>query len=218
MSGNDAGHDSENTRERILEAAHRVFLRRGTAGARTQEIADEAGVNKALLHYYFETKERLSEAVFIRAARTLVPPVLDIVSSDLALEEKVRRVVDLEHDVLLKNPFVPAFLISEINHHPDRARALIEAVAGESPESAGRRVLGHLQAQIDERVEDGTLRPIRAEDFVMNLISLCMFPFAMRPLLELLFEKSAAEFEGLVLSRRSGLPAFVISALRPEER
>src|ERR671927_432514 len=64
-----------NAEERILDAAHRVFLRRGSAGARTQEIADEAGVNKALLHYYFRSKERLAAAVFQRAATKLMPPV-----------------------------------------------------------------------------------------------------------------------------------------------
>src|SRR5687767_15639661 len=81
------------TREKILDAAHAVFVRRGTAGARTQEIADEAGVNKALLHYYFRTKERLAEAVFERAARQLFPPLLSTLTSDLSIEEKVERVI-----------------------------------------------------------------------------------------------------------------------------
>jgi AcrR family transcriptional regulator len=45
----------QETRGKILDAAHTVFLRKGTAGSRTQEIADEAGVNKALVHYYFGT-------------------------------------------------------------------------------------------------------------------------------------------------------------------
>src|SRR6185436_16021584 len=85
------------TEQRILDAAHAVFIRRGTAGARMQEIAEEAGVNKALLHYYFRSKERLAEAVFRRVALQLFPPLIGVLSSpDLSIEEKVARVIELE--------------------------------------------------------------------------------------------------------------------------
>src|SRR5262245_51674400 len=83
-------HDGD-TERRILDAAHRVFLRRGTAGARTQEIAKEAGVNSALLHYYFRTKERLAEAVFRHAAAQLLPNAVRILGSDAELEVKVEQ-------------------------------------------------------------------------------------------------------------------------------
>src|ERR1700704_1909452 len=88
------------TEQRILGAAHTVFLRRGTAGARMQDIATEAGVNQALLHYYFRSKARLSEAVFRRAARQLFPTVFEVMASDAELEDKVTRVVQLELDHL----------------------------------------------------------------------------------------------------------------------
>src|SRR3954470_9902711 len=88
------------TERRILDAAHRVFMRGGTAGARTQEIAAEAGVNSALLHYYFRTKERLATAVFHRAAGELFPAVAGILASDVSLEEKVRQVIAVELDRL----------------------------------------------------------------------------------------------------------------------
>src|SRR6185295_7152995 len=81
------------TEQRILDAAHAVFLRRGTAGARMQEIAADAGVNQALLHYYFRTKDRLSQAAFERAAMQLMPAVIGVLSSDADLEDKVTRVV-----------------------------------------------------------------------------------------------------------------------------
>src|SRR5581483_12265009 len=95
------------TERAILDAAHAVFVRRGTAGARTQEIAKEAGVNQALLHYYFRTKERLAEAVFTRAACELFPRVLGILASDASLEDKVARVVDVELTQLLQTPYLP---------------------------------------------------------------------------------------------------------------
>src|SRR5262245_25400754 len=90
------GRRSGDTEQRILDAAHAVFVRRGTAGARMQEIAAEAGVNGALLHYYFKTKERLSQAVFSRAARRLLPSVVEIMASDRELDEKVALVIQLE--------------------------------------------------------------------------------------------------------------------------
>src|SRR5690242_7572899 len=114
-----------NAEERILDAAHRVFLRRGSAGARTQEIADEAGVNKALLHYYFRTKERLAAAVFKRAAARLLPPVIATLTSEDDLETKVARVIEIELDVLLNHPYLPGYIISEITHNPARARDLV---------------------------------------------------------------------------------------------
>src|SRR5437867_12787219 len=86
------------TEQRVLDAAHVVFLRRGTAGARMQNIAAEAGVNQALLHYYFRSKARLSEAVFQRAAMQLFPAVIQVMASDDELEQKVARVVALEID------------------------------------------------------------------------------------------------------------------------
>src|SRR5437016_9041548 len=99
------------TEQRILDAAHAVFVRRGTAGARTQEIAKEAGVNSALLHYYFRTKERLAEAVFKRAAGELLPAVIRILASDLDIEKKVAQVVDVELKQLSATPYLPGYVL-----------------------------------------------------------------------------------------------------------
>src|SRR5215471_14076726 len=79
------------TEQRILDAAHAVFVRRGTAGARMQEIAREAGVNQALLHYYFRSKEQLAQAAFARAASQLMPAVIDVMAGGGELEDKVAR-------------------------------------------------------------------------------------------------------------------------------
>src|SRR5881296_1122592 len=88
------------TEHRILDAAHAVFLRRGSAGARMQEIAAEAGVNQALLHYYFRSKDRLSKAAFERAAGQFMPAVIQVLASDADLDTKVARIVELEIDHL----------------------------------------------------------------------------------------------------------------------
>src|SRR4051812_36655495 len=118
------------TERRILDAAHRVFIRSGTAGARTQEIAKEAGVNSALLHYYFRTKERLAEAVFRRAAAQLMPAVIQVLASDIPLEDKVANVIDVELRQLTTTPYLPGYILSELSHHPERAAQLFSAAAG----------------------------------------------------------------------------------------
>ena len=77
------------TEKTILEAAKKVFLDKGFDGARMQEIADEAGINKALLHYYFRSKDKLFDAIFEEAFKQFLPNISDIMVSDISIEEKV---------------------------------------------------------------------------------------------------------------------------------
>src|SRR5438876_3974171 len=100
-----SANDGE-TETRILDAARAVFIRRGTAGARMQEIAAEAGVNQALLHYYFRNKEQLAQAAFERAAKGFMPAVVQVVASDGDLADKVRRIVELELQHLSRAPYL----------------------------------------------------------------------------------------------------------------
>ena len=201
--------------ERILDAAHRVFLRRGSAGARTQEIADEAGVNKALLHYYFRTKERLAAAVFRRAASRLLPPVIATLGSDDDLETKVARVVEIELDVLLAHPYLPGYIIAELTHQPERVRQFVAALTGVSIDDLAPRVLGTLAEQIRERVRDGRMRPIATEQFLLNLLSLCVFPFAARPMVQAILRLDDDAFARFIARRKRELPTFFLQGLRP---
>ena len=203
------------TEDRILRAAHEVFLRDGTAGARMQEIARVAGVNHALLHYYFRSKERLSEMVFRRAALEFFPPVLATLSSDEPLETKVVRVVQHELDSLSRLPYLPGYLIAELTHHPDRAEQLIAMVTGGPAQLLRERVIHVLERQIAEQVAAGTMRAIRAEQFLVNLIALCVFPFAARPMVRAVLGQDDAGFASFIAERRVDLPTFFLAGLRP---
>jgi len=205
----------ESTEQRILDAAHAVFIRSGTAGARTQEIAKEAGVNSALLHYYFRTKERLAEAVFTRAAGQLLPAVIRILASDAALEDKVDQVVQTELQHLAKAPYLPGYILSELAHHPDRAGQLVSAVTGMVPAEIGMRVSAVLGRQIDERVRAGRMHQIAPDQFIVNLLSMCVFPFAARPMLMALLGLDQAGFDRFIDRRRKELAPFFLRALRP---
>jgi TetR/AcrR family transcriptional regulator len=203
------------TEQRILDAAHSVFIRRGTSGARMQEIAREAGVNSALLHYYFKTKEGLSEAVFRRAAKKLFPCVIQIMGSDLEIDEKVAQVVQVELDHLSQTPYLPGYLIGELTHHPARARQLVSAIAGAAPDTLLPTVFDTVRKQIAAQVRAGTMRPVEPEQFMVSLLSLCVFPFAAKPLLMVLLALDQKGFDGFIRRRRSELPAFFLRALRP---
>jgi len=203
------------TEQLIMDAANAVFLRRGTAGARMEEIAREAGVNQALLHYYFRTKDRLAEAVFRHAAQQLLPALIQSLGSAVDLETKVERVVQLELDHLSRTPHLPGYILSELHQRPDRARQLISTITGMTPEESRPRLLTALRQQIDERVQAGTMAAITPEQFIVNLISLCIFPFAARPMIMGVLGLDEAEFTRFMEQRRRLLVPFVLRALRP---
>ena len=205
----------DDTEQRILRAARSVFVRRGTAGARMQEIAAEAGVNQALLHYYFRSKDRLAEAVFREAASRLVPAVLRLLgAADIPLEAKVERFVHLYIDTVRQHPYLPGYILAELHHHPERVTLLREAM-GIDPAQLQAVLRERLGAQLQERAAAGTMRPIAPEQLVVNLLSLAVFPFAGRPLLGVALGLEGDDFERFLDERRRELPGFILAALRP---
>jgi TetR/AcrR family transcriptional regulator len=203
------------TEQRILEAARKVFLKRGTAGARMQEIAHEAGVNQALVHYYFRTKERLSGAIFQQIASRIFPALVETLGDSSSLDEKVNRLIGIYLDNLSQNLFVPGYLISELHHHPERVQQLLSSAMGADPKAVMPALIRTLDRQIKAGVEAGTMRAITPQQFVINLISLCVFPFAARPMLSIVFGMDDAAFKRFIEQRKKELPEFFRAALRP---
>ena len=207
-------HDGD-TEQRILDAAHAVFVRRGTAGARMQEIAEEAGVNKALLHYYFRTKDRLAEAVFRRVASGLFARAGAVFGADEELDTKVRRIVGLYLDQLSRTPYVPGYLIAELTQHSDRAEQLLDTIRRFRDAANAPDFIAALARQLRVESRKGAIRPITAEQFIVNLVSLCIFPFAAKPLVTTMLQLDEAGFARFVEERKRTLPRFFLSALRP---
>src|SRR5215203_7240922 len=194
------------TETRILDAAHTVFMRRGTAGARMTEIAREAGVNHALVHYYFRSKQRLADAVFRRAIGQFFPAMIGVLVSDAPLEEKVRRVAAAQIDMLLRNRYLPGYLIAELNHYPERAEQLLHSMSGTTPANLRARLFGTLGKQLDDAAANGTLRAIRPQEFVLNLVSMVVYPFAARPLVMAIIGMDDAMFTAAMEERKKGIP------------
>ncbi|GET19755.1 TetR/AcrR family transcriptional regulator [Prolixibacter denitrificans] len=196
---------SESTEKKILNAARDVFIRKGMDGARMQEIADEAGINKSLLHYYFRSKQKLFEAIFRDAFGLLIPELMKIFKEEGPLLNKIDRVVDRYITVIGDNPFLPQFLIGEINREPDKFVKILQS-SGIDPE--------FLQRKIDEEVEAGNINPIRAADLIPNMIGMVIMPFAGRPLFQTIFFKSNnEEYDAYLDERRRTISAFIKQAL-----
>ena len=179
-----------------------------------QEIAAEAGVNQALLHYYFRTKDRLALAVFREMASRLLPSVTALLGSDDSIEQKVERFVHLYIDTVRQNPFLPGYILAELHHHPERVATLREA-AGVPAAQLEAALLSRLRVQLEREAAAGRIRPIAPEQFVASLLSLVVFPFAARPLLERAFGLDDEAFARFLDVRRAELPRFVLAALRP---
>jgi TetR/AcrR family transcriptional regulator len=199
--------DNDDTEKRILAAAHTVFLRQGMSGARTQEIADEAGVNKASLHYYFRSKEKLARAVFKAAAAQLLPRVYMLLGSDAPLEQKVRDVIAFELQFLSEHPYLPGYVASEIHYHPD---LVLEVFAERGPPPLDR-----LREQLEEEAAAGRIRPIAAEQFMANLMGVLFFPFIARPALGFMLGLEGDRFAAFIEERKATLPDFFLQGLRP---
>lgn len=204
----------QQTEKRILDAARSVFVRRGTAGARMQEIATVAGVNQALVHYYFRSKERLAAAVFREAASRMVPAVVQLLASKGSLEEKVESFVHLYIDTVSAHPYLPGYVLAELHMHPNRLTALRELSRELGPQQ-GKKLLERLSADLDSAASEGRIRRMPAEQLLVNVAALCVFPFAARPVLNAAFGLDDEGFDAFLRERRAELPGFILRALRP---
>ena len=142
-----SGQTAADTKTRVLDAADAVFVRRGIDGARMQDIADQAGVNKALLHYHFRSKADLARAVWLRIASAFVPGIFQMLGSDISLDERIDRFVDAYHTRLAKHPYLLGYVISEAARHPD----FVDDFYSAERRKAARQSLERVEQQINER-------------------------------------------------------------------
>jgi AcrR family transcriptional regulator len=195
------------TEGKILAAAKAVFLRKGADGARMQEIADEAGINKALLHYYFRSKDKLFYAVFAEAFQEFFPKVALMMATPAPLSEKIPLFVESYVDLLLKNPHLPIFILHELARNPERILSLIGS-HGISPTQ--------LISQIHEEAELGLIRFYPPEQLLVNIISMIIFPFAGRPIVQgIIFANDEQAYDAFLRERADAVTRFISNALKP---
>ncbi len=194
------------TEEKIFEAATTVFEEQGLTGARMQNIADRAGINKALLHYYFRTKDHLFEAVFAKLAKKIFSKFNPIFEKDLSLEDKIRFFFREHINFMQQNPKLPGFILNEINHNPQRIKKLIKNVDFKNLWST---ILDqHKDELYKYNITDETLPQI-----ITTIISLSVFPFAAKGILEVVFEDLGVDFDKYIELRKQFAAEFVIKAI-----
>lgn len=195
----------DTTEEKILEAAKNIFVTKGMEGARMQEIADEAGINKALLHYYFRSKERLFEAIFAEIIKFAFPKITRIVQSDESIVSKIEQVIDAYIELLIKHPFIPGFVLKELNRDPSGLFKLVVKF-GLNPQA----VFDEIQRAMDR----GEIIQMQPRHLAANIISMCVFPFAARPIISfILFQDDKKALEQFYSERADAIKLFVINAI-----
>jgi len=198
------------TEQKIREVARKHFYEKGLAGARMQEIADEVGINKAMLHYYFTSKEHLFRAVFLEALHEVLPVMVNALLEEAPFEEKLEKLVSAHIDLYLKNPFVPGFIVHEINLDPEMLFEIIFTRKG-IEKGTVQAVLARV---LDEEFARGCIRRTDPRQFIMDIYSLTAFPFIGRTLFANMFDTSEKAIEELMLTRKKHVTEVLLSYLR----
>ncbi len=195
------------TEEKIFEAATDVFMDKGMDGARMQDIASHAGINKALLHYYYRTKDQLFNAVFEMIARKVFKKFAPVFDEKLTLEEKIRFFFKEHITFLQENPKLPAFVLTEINRNPARIKKLLKNI---HIETLWQKLYEqHKSELVKYNITEETLPQL-----IVSIAALSVFPFAARGIIEGILDKVGVDFNGFIEQRKEFAANFVINAIK----
>jgi TetR/AcrR family transcriptional regulator len=195
------------TEEKIFDAATDIFLEKGMDGARMHDIASHAGINKALLHYYFRTKDQLFNVVFEMIARKILKKFAPVFDENLTLEEKIRFFFKEHITFLQENPKLPGFILNEINRNPARIKKLLKNVDFEN-------FWQKLYGQHKEELENYNITEALLPQLMTSIAAISVFPFAARGLIESILEKSGTPFNNYIEERKTFAAEFVIKAIK----
>jgi AcrR family transcriptional regulator len=194
------------TQERILQAARNIFFQKGLSGARMQDIADEAGINKALLHYYFKSKDKLYELIFEEALKNFFPAIIHIVESDSSLSVKIEKFCTAYISMLQENYYLPLFVINEVNGQTDYFK--------EKYWQNKDQFFKKFSKQIETENKKGSIKAIKPEQLLVNMISMCIFPFLSKPILMMSTGMTDKQFTLFIEERKTAVPQFIIQSIK----
>jgi len=197
------------TEERILEAAKKVFHSKGFDGARMQEIADEAGVNKSLVHYYYRNKDNIFQAVFEDAFTRLVSRLNEIFFSELTFTAKIETFVRYYVTFLSQNSYLPLFILNGLYEKPEQLKKMLEKIQL-SPEL----LLDKMRKQAKEELN----LDIEPFHIYINILALSIFPVVARPLIQTIFGFSNEQMTQFYEERKTVVPEFILNALKGYEK
>lgn len=195
----------KSTERLIFDAALAIFQRKGLAGARMQEIADEAGINKAMLHYYFRSKELLFREVFLLSFKQFSASVIPILNESNSWEEKIPLLIHHYLSTMQKNPDLPMFIINELRYNPDE---FVNIVSGNGIKDT------LFIKQLKEGMEKGEIRQIQPLQVLVTVISETVFPFIARPMLKAMTSIQDAGWDTFINNREHIIEEMLISYLK----
>jgi TetR/AcrR family transcriptional regulator len=186
------------TEQKIILSAEKLFYQKGKAGTSMQDIADDAGINRTLLNYYFRSKDKLFETVFRKAMGSFVPGIAAMLRSDISFEKYIPAMVETIIDAMIENPQIPIFVMQELSSNPGRMPQIIKEM-GVDPaiaiEKMGKEGGSERLGEMDPR------------QVIINLISLCIFPFAAKPVvLDILFNGNNEAYIEAMKARKKIIP------------
>ena len=190
----------------ILEAAKNIFQRKGMDGTRMQEIADKAGINKAMLHYYYRSKQLLFEAVFKNAFALLAPQLNKILNDDSSVEDKIKNFTFNYISFIIKHPYLPNFIFNELNRNPDFVVKIQQNIGFPNIEK--------FKMQLEAEIAKGLIKPIKAEQLFINIVALNIFPFVASPLLKVITNTDETTFQQLMEERKTEVADFIINSIK----
>ncbi len=200
-----------NTESTILKAAKEIFIKKGFDGTTMKDIAGKAGINKSLLHYYYRSKENLFRKVLGEAFKQFIPVVNKTMMTDISFFEKIEIFVETYIDMITENPYIPGFVLQELNRNPKGITELIENFRGYIKNNA----LELINEQIQKEVNAGIINPVKPQHLITNLIALLIFPFVARPILQTIIFNNDVELYNMFLKeRKKEVVKFIINSIK----
>jgi TetR/AcrR family transcriptional regulator len=198
--------ETASTEERILEAAKKIFIAHGFDGAKTQDIATAAGVNKALLHYYFKNKETLFSAVFDYVSNDYAPRMLAIAQSELPFKEKIESIIDGYMDFYNHHAPELLFLLNEMNKNPER---FVKSLSN----TQNFAKLAEFSQYLQKEMLLGTIKTMHPIHFIINIVSLCAFPPLSGLMMRTISGISEEQFKVFLEQRRSIVKQLILDSV-----
>lgn len=195
-------------KDRILGVARTLFVEKGYKGTSIRDIASASETNVAMVNYYFRSKRDLFEIIFSESFDILTQRVFSILNSDIPFFELIEEWINSYYDTFIEYPQIPRFILNEINHE---RKAIAEKMIG----SYARTAYIKIEQRIKEEVERGNIRDVPAIDLMLNIISLCVFPFVFKELATQVADKTSAEYKEVLMNHKRYVVDFTISALKP---
>lgn len=192
------------TEESILLAAEVIFMKFGYDGSRMQAIADLAGINKAMLHYYFRSKEALFERIFKEKFNKFFPEIEELLNSEKRFIDKVCLFAEKYVDFLITNPYLPHFIINSIDKNPEFAQNL--------PYKVPQLML----ISFLEDSEHGYCKNMNPAHLFMSIMGICVTPFLGKPMLKVVFGINDEDFTALMHQRKTEIQTQIRILLTPE--